>query len=275
MRPAHALSTDEKPSRPPRVLSVVRDPLPHEVGARIDWSTWYLTDEEDRGESSEQEQIIFVLKSSLKALARTLGWPDVHIAGDQFFAWVPHEPNVRVSPDVYLLDDPPPPPHPEMWETWKPGRRPPRFAVEVVSAKGGRRARWEKDYEEAPAKYALLGTEELVIFDPEAASGRGSDERVALQLYRRESDGAFVRVYRGAGPTWSEQIDAGLVVVHEGPVARLRLCRDMAGHDLVPTAEEALVAADEALAAERQARSVAEQDAARLRAELAALRRDR
>lgn len=63
------------------------------------------------------------------------------------------EPNVRVSPDAYLLDDPPPRPRPRMWQTWRAGHLPPRFALEVASPEN-----WRKDYEDNPPKYSLLGT---------------------------------------------------------------------------------------------------------------------
>jgi hypothetical protein len=112
--------------------------------------------------------------------------------------------------------------------------------VEIVSED------WKKDYEDAPAKYAQLGTRELVIFDPEAATsdvGRGA--RVPFQLYRRDADGAFVLVYRGEGPAWSEQIDAFLVAQRVGETVRLRVARDAAGNDFVPTAEERAATAEE------------------------------
>ena len=216
--------------RPPRAL-VVLDPPPEEVGAPVDWSAWYLTDEEDMGEGAEQHDIIAVVEAVLKELARERGWEDVRVAGDQFFAWVPEEPLVRVSPDVYLLDDPPPPPLPASWQTWCEGHGPPRFAVELVSGDEEHPARWRKDYEEGPAKYAQLGTSELVVFDPEAGAGRAAGERVPLQVFRRDADGTFVRVYTGAGPARSEELDAWLVVVRQGPVARLRVARDAAGRD--------------------------------------------
>ncbi|MBI2891940.1 MAG: Uma2 family endonuclease [Deltaproteobacteria bacterium] len=234
-------STSVSPApRRPRALAVVRDPRPDEIDAPIDWSSWYLTDEEDVGESNEQSQIISVLRSVLEQLCRERGWGATYIGSDQFFAWVPGEPLVRVSPDVYLLDDPPPPPLPASWQTWRQGHRPPRFAVEVVSGDDEHPDRWRKDYEEAPEKYAQLGAAELVIFDPEAAAGRARDDhdRVALQIYRRQADGAFVRAHSGRGPAESHELGAWLVVVLEGPVARLRVARDAGGRDLVPTATE-------------------------------------
>ena len=206
----------------------VTAPTPPEGG----WSAWYLTDEDDMGESNEQHLIIRLLLAALAELARERGWARTYVAGDQFFAWVEAEPLVRVSPDVYLLDDAPGPPYPGMWETWRSGHRPPRFAVEVVSD------RWRKDYEDAPRKYDQLGASELIIFDPEApATSRG--DRVLLQVFRRDAAGALIRVAAGAGPIHSVELDAWLVVV---PGRRLRISRDAAGTDLVETAEEQNVA---------------------------------
>jgi Uma2 family endonuclease len=243
---------------------VVRDPAPGEADAPIDWSPWYLPDEEDMGEGNEQLQIASVLRSSLEELARERAWTSVYVGADQFFAWLADEPLVRVSPDVYLLDEPPPPPLPASWQTWKPGHPPPRFAVEIVSGDDEHPERWRKDYEDAPGKYAQLGSRELVIFDPEAAAGRAREAtRVALQLYRRQADGAFVRVHAGPGPAQSVEVEAWLVVVREGPVARLRLARDAAGSALFPTAAER--AEQERARAERE-RARAERLAERLRA---------
>jgi Uma2 family endonuclease len=222
---------------------VVRDPTPDDVDARVDWSAWYLTDEDDMGESVEQTEIIRILLSSLGQLASERGWKNAFWAGDNFFAWIREEPLVRVSPDVYLLDDPPPPPRPKMWQTWLPDHKPPRWAVEIVSED------WKKDYEDAPLKYAQLGARELVIFDPEAAllpERRGP--RVPLQVYRRDPDGAFLRVYSGEGPARTDELGAFLVVQRDGAATRLRLARDPAGTDLVPTAEERVRALEAELA---------------------------
>jgi Uma2 family endonuclease len=272
-------ATQHRPSfgRSPRALNVVSDPRPEDIGVCVDWSSWYLSDEDDMGESIEQSEIIDTLRSVLRELARERSWSRVYVGSDQFFAWVPEEPQVRVSPDVYLLDDPPPPPPPASWQTWREGHRPPRFAVEIVSGDEQHPDRWRKDYDQGPQKYAQLGTRELVIFDPQAALGHARNpRRVALQCYRREPDGGFVRVYRGPGPLHSFELAAYLLVVTEGSVARLRVSRDLQGHDRVPTAAEARDAAlenrDIALEdrdAERQARERAERELAELRAKVA------
>ena len=195
------------------------------------WSAWYLRDEDDVGESTEQGITVRTLLAALAELAREREWTRTLVAGDQFFAWVESEPLVRISPDVYLLDDPPAPPYPGMWRTWLSGQAPPRFAVEVVSDD------WAKDYVHAPRKYDQLGTRELVVFDPEAAlAPRG--RRVVLQMFRRDAAGALVRVDAGQGPFHSVELDAWLVVLAGPGGARLRIARDRDGRDLVATAEE-------------------------------------
>ncbi len=240
-------------TRPPGA-HIVFDPEPQEIDAEIDWSSWYLTDEEDMGEGCEQNLIIWILRQILTVLSRERGWQHVLIGADQFFAWVEEQPLVRVSPDVYLLDDPPPRPLPASWQTWREGHRPPRLAFEIVSED------WDKDYKDNPPKYAHLGVRELVIFDPEVAAGvTDHPERVALQLFRREADGRFARVYRGSGPVHCRELGAWLVVHVEGEAASLLISRDSVGQDLVLTVEQAL---DEALnreVHERAARLEAEQ----------------
>ncbi|MCC7541553.1 MAG: Uma2 family endonuclease, partial [Deltaproteobacteria bacterium] len=218
--------------RSPRVLGVVSDPDPELLAPHVDWSRWYLTDEEDVGESAEQHDVVVELESSLRVLARERGWTGVYIGADQFFAWIREEPLVRVSPDVYVIDVSPEPPSPASWQTWLPGVPPPRFAVEIVSED------WGKDYEDNPPKYAMLGSRELVVFDPDAAAARvRSDVRVALQVWRRTPEGGFVRVYAGRGPARSQEIDADLVVTATGSSPRLRLSRPIEA-TLVPTEGE-------------------------------------
>jgi Uma2 family endonuclease len=258
--------------RPPRALNVVRDPPADEIDAAIDWSSWYLTDEEDMGEATEQHKTIAVLTASLEELSRARAWRDVLIGADAFFAWVRAEPLVRVSPDVYLLDDPPAPPLPAMWETWEPGIKPPRFAMEIVSSDD-----WRKDYEINPAKYAQLGTRELVIFDPDAAAGvlRRANERIPLQVYRRAEDGNLVRANRGRGPFHSAELDVWLVITLDAGVPRLRLSYDLEGLELVPTTAEAREVAERERASERTAREVAERERASERTAREASERER
>lgn len=216
-----------QPRRPPAAL------VRHDA-ALVDWSSWFLTDEADMGESYEHGEMIRLLLSCLDVLADERGWTGRLWASDQFFAWRPEHPLVRVSPDVYVLDDPPPPPRPASWRTWVPGHRPPTMAIEIVSED------WRKDYQDAPAKYWQLGCAELIVFDPDAVSASVSlGERVPLQLYRLDADGAYVQVHAGSTPVRCEAIDAYFIVVTDGATVRLRIARDAAGHDLVPSLAEA------------------------------------
>jgi Uma2 family endonuclease len=247
----------------PRRVDNSPDPVPPAGG----WAEWYLRDEDDVGESTEQGLIVRELLSALIELVRERGWTRTLVAGDQFFAWIPGEPLVRISPDVYLLEHPPEYPletppdhqpdsllapfhrHPAMWRTWLPGQVAPRFAVEVVSED------WAKDYVHAPRKYAQLGTRELVVFDPDSER---RNRRVALQLFRRDATGHLVRVAAGAAPVHSEELGAWLVVKPHPGGSRLRIARDPAGLDLVPTMEEranALAATNAALVAQAQAQA--------------------
>jgi Uma2 family endonuclease len=274
------LSRPPRPTRPPRSLNVVRQPEAKAFAAEVDWSAWYLTDEEDMGEGCEQGVIIRLLFAVLEELCRLRGLADAFVGADNFFGWVPNEPLVRVSPDVYLLRGVQvTKPLPSVWETWRDGHRPPVIAFEIVSKD------WKKDYQLNPEKYAQLGVQELCIFDPEAAASRAARGRVALQVYRRAPDGAFVCAYEGAGPTGSEVLDATLVVVEDGPSRRLRLAEDPEGRRLIPTADEARRAAEQGREVERAAREVeraareveraareaAEREIGALRARLAAL----
>ncbi|MBI4617334.1 MAG: Uma2 family endonuclease [Planctomycetes bacterium] len=246
--------TRAEPARPPRIVTVVRSPG-EGLGPAVDWSGWYLTDEEDMGESPEQHNAIRLFVSVLGQLGRERSWGNsIYVGGDAFFAWMPEEPLVRVSPDVYVLEDPPPPPLPLSWQTWRPGHRAPLLAVEIVSED------WRKDYEEGPEKYAQLGARELVIFDPSATGPDGGrPDRTPLQVFHRTDEGLFVRRYHGPGPAFLRTLDLYAVVSLDPMGLRLRLSRDAAGRELVPTSEEAQAAAEEAQAAAEEAQVAAEE----------------
>ncbi len=229
-----ALRTPALPAaRPPRALSLVRDPLPEEIGAPIDWSAWHLTDEDDVGQSPEQDHVVRTVASALEERFRELRRDEQWIGVDAFFAWVREAPLVRVSPDVYTLAAHPGEPLPKSFQTGLPGRTPPIFALEIVSDE------WKEDYDDGPQKYALLGASELVVFDADAARGDARPPRVPFQVFRRTADGAFVQAHRGAGPVRAETIDSWLVATATHDTNRLlRLARDAAGADLVPTSRE-------------------------------------
>jgi Uma2 family endonuclease len=229
---------------------------------RLAWETLRERDlEEKMGQGGPHGSTVKLAVDAATAL-RDEQRRQAYIGWDVFIEWDPNDPRARVSPDLFFLDGQPPSIAPSIWQTWRGGCDPPRFAMEIVS----RRSR-AKDYEWNPAKYSALGVEELAIFDAEP---RG-EEAFALQLYRRTPRGQFLRVYAGPGPVESRVLGAWLVVVDGG--AHVRFARDAAGSDLVPTSDEqaaaakaeAKAAADRAEAAEAQAKA-ADQRAATLEA---------
>ena len=118
---------------------------------------------------------------------------------------------------------------------------PPRFAVEVVSPGNA-----TKDYDVAPAKYARLGTRELVIFDPTLVGPSVRGGPYVLQVWRRDARRRrLVRVVAGSGPAFSEELGAWLVPT---PEPRLRIAGDAEGRSLwLMEAEEQAAASQQAV----------------------------
>lgn len=247
---------------------------PDDSDVPFDWSLWELDEEEDMGMTPEHVRVSVEVMDALQRHAVERGWTDAFVCMDTFFAWVKSRPNVRVSPDVYLVwgaVQPPPP----SWQTWRPGHKPPDFALEVCSA--DRR----KEYDVNPAKYDSLGAGELVIYDPHGLGGRGP-----LSRYARDSNGEFVAAERDAPVVYSKALDLWLHATTGPDGVALRLCRDPQGESVVLTSHEREIHAIEeaARATERAARATeqaaratkdaefARQQRAALEAELAALR---
>lgn len=99
-------------TRPPRALSLVRDPAPEDVGAASDWTPWHLDWDDDEGQTLLCGMLIQTLRSSLALHGRDLGKKDVFVGSDAFFAWVPHDPLIRITPDLCTLREHPRPPWP-------------------------------------------------------------------------------------------------------------------------------------------------------------------
>jgi len=219
----------------------------------VDWSPWYLTDEDDVGQSGEHSELIQVLHSSLRVLAKERDWSTVFVGFDNFFAWVAGEPHVQVSPDIYLIDNvvPEHTPMPTRWESWRTEHPPPRFAVEFVSAD------WRKDYEINPDRYDSLGASELVLADRDAViSDLSNKGRYPFVVWRRGESPAgrrLCKVYQGSGPVYCIELDAWLYFDTTVPSRpRARICRDAAGRDLVPTETELLDVKDQELQSKDQ-----------------------
>ncbi len=215
--------------RAPTSLNVVRGDGAERLSEPVDWRSWYLTDEEDMGQSPTSDVVIRIIEDSLRQLFQERGLADRFVGRDHFFGWRPDHPLVRVSPDVHVFPFIPRRPYPDSWQVWRQGHAPPWVAFEVVSQD------WRKDYEQNPPKYAQLGCQELIIFDPLPRGGRA----IPLQLYRRTADGLLVQTASGDGPVYSEALEIWLHADEQDGWRELRLAYDEAGLQVVPTLGEA------------------------------------
>jgi Uma2 family endonuclease len=233
--------------------------------------------EEKVGEDLLQRFIVEMLRPLIAALFAKQGRKAL-VGADQFIYWEQHNPRKAVAPDVYVLPGLDPRTRVKAWKVWETGIAP-SFALEVMSDDE------RKDVEQSPVRYAELGVKELVVFDPEP---------------ERRADGVRFRVYRKVGKRGlvlvevtnedrvrSKELGCWLRAVGEGVDLRLRVGLGPQGDELLWTegerAEQERAAREQERAArereaaraeqERAARLRAEQEVARLRAELDAIRR--
>jgi hypothetical protein len=160
-------------------------------------------------------------------------WADrgrtARIARNLAIRWLRDDPRIGIDPDVCVLDPPP-----EDFDTtrslrlWIPGHRPPRLCFEIVSKNHP-----HKDYAAIQDRYAAIGTEELVVFDPMLAGPRALGGPVPLQHWRRDGD-LFERVLFGDGPVYSAVLDSWVIARD----TRLVLADDRAGTRPWQTGEE-------------------------------------
>lgn len=179
--------------------------------------------------SRPQTLAIRHLWPSVERRLRDLGL-DWFVGTDQTMLLDPDDNRVGVRPDLYVLPGQPAEPIDESWPAYLPGVPPPILAFEMVS-----RSNWGKDYHEAPQRYATLGTDELVLFDAGALTGRSlAPNPEPLQIYRRDKSGAMKRAYAGAGPAFCEVLRLWLVAGGD----LLELSEDEEGTRRVMTPEE-------------------------------------
>ena len=213
-------------------------------------------------ESLLHDEVVTLLKDLLTVwAARAPG--SGRVARNLAVRWDEAHPAIGVDPDVCVLSPAPADPRLRSLRTWREGTAPPVLAIEVVSETNPR-----KDYAVAPDKYAASGTRELLIFDPLLSGPASHGGPVRLQLWRRDEEGQFTRVYAGDGPVYSPTLAAHFVAVEGG--AKLRIATDAAGTDLWQTAEEAERAAKEAERAAKEAERAAKEAALARVAELEA-----
>jgi Putative restriction endonuclease len=203
--------------------------------------------EEKVGQDTLQMAILELLRPLVERWFMLLGKP-TFVGADQFIYYKLHDPTKCVAPDIYVLPRVPVGRRIKTWKVWKTGIVP-SLAIEVVATDNA-----DKDYREAPERYAELGVDELIIFDPDHEL---SEDRVRWQRYRKLPRRGFVAVEStNADRLRSRVLGCFLRVVGEGDNARLRLGAGPSGDDLFPTEAEA-----ERAAKEQALRRVAELEA--------------
>ena len=212
---------------------------------------------EKLGEDILQRWIMELLRPLVERWLRHRGCEDF-VGADQFIYYRQHDAHARVAPDVYVLPGVAEDTHVTAWKTWETGIVP-SVAIEIVSR------RREKDYYEAPDRYAELGVEELIIFDPHYAR-RPRGEGMRWQTFRKQKRG-----FRRVDSTDNDRVRSKVLGCWLRSVGvlqrtRLRIGTGPGGDVLFPTGEEAERAEKEAERAEKEA-AIAELE--RLKRELA------
>ncbi len=208
--------------------------------------TFYPT-EVKVGQDTLHMLILELLRPLVERWFAELGKP-TFVGADQFVYYKQFHPSKVVAPDLYVLPGVAPGRRFKSWKTWKTGVIP-SLAVEVITSDDV-----ENDYREAPERYAELGVDELIVFDPDFAQ---SDERRRWQRFRKLQKRGFVRVEStNADRIRVRTLGCFLRVVGEEDAARVRLGTGPTGETLVPTEAEA-----ERAAKEEALRKVAELEA--------------
>jgi Uma2 family endonuclease len=218
--------------------------------------------QDDMGEGSLQRLVSELLRGLIDRWLRDRGRP-AFVGADQFFYWKQFNASESIAPDVYVLPDAPLSPRIGAWKVWETGWVP-SFSFEFVSSDA------DKDYLLSPPKYARLGVDELIVFDPDYEQGRG---RSRWQIYRKGRRGLAHVESTDADRVRSKVLGCHLRVVGTGGDLRVRLATGFNAETLVPTDEEARARAEAgeqaalaALSSERAARAALEAEIAKLRA---------
>ncbi len=191
----------------------------------------WLLEEEDVPESSLHGRIVALMVSILTAWIARMKL-NAQVDRNVALRWDASRPTTGADPDVLLMQPAPPEGRAlTSLDLWKPGHHPPRVVVEVLSLNTA-----EKDYLDAPDRYAAAGVGELWIFDPKGFGPAVPEGPYVLQVWRRTAEGAMDRVYEGDGPAFSQELGAWLVVTDGGEM--LRLADDREGTQLWLTGEE-------------------------------------
>jgi Uma2 family endonuclease len=194
------------------------------------------------------------IRTALYAILKHALRDHAMIGSDQFVYWDPTDPSECLAPDAFVRLGAPDERF-DSWKTWERGA--PHVVVEIVSESDASEGAWASKLR----KYHRLGTSEVVRFDPEGGE---------LRIWDLVEGDLVERLLPRGEP--AECVPLGLfwvVMPDEASDLGLRLARDSAGKELLPTAEEAARAAEQA---RRTAQD--ERDAARAETEIARAERN-
>jgi Uma2 family endonuclease len=188
--------------------------------------------------------------------------PDVYVAGNLFLYYVKGDPRSVVAPDTFVVKGVPKG-NRKVYKLWEEGGQVPCLVVEVTSD-----TTRDEDLEKKMSLYERLGVDEYFLFDPlgDYLSPRLQGHRLVRGRYQPLSSRNGSLASRTTGVTF--MLEGG----------HIRLIETATGEPLLRREEwkarAARVAqAETRLAAEIEARRAAEDEIARLRAELERLRK--
>jgi hypothetical protein len=196
------------------------------------------------------------LRTALYQLVRLALGDRVIVGTEQFVYFDASNPKRCLAPDLMVWVGAPD----EIFGAWKVWERgAPHVAVEIVSPSDAPPGPWKKKLEQ----YVQCGVREVVRFDPVAKKGRLRIwDRIEGDLVERDISSPAGHLCDALGLYWCLTIDPVLGLM-------LRLSRDSAGLELLPTLEEAQRDAQtrrhQAEAEARQAEAEARQAEARVR----------
>jgi Uma2 family endonuclease len=217
-----------------------------------------VSDGKPMAESDRHRDLAYDIIAALKHFFRDR--PDVYVSGNNFVYYEEGNPRAVVSPDAYVVFGVPMRQR-DCYMAWLEGGRLPDVVFEFTS----RKTRREDTHVKRPRYEQVLRVPEYFLFDP-----RGDYLKPRLQGYRLVG-GVYVPLEVVNGRLHSERLRLDLV--QDGDVLRLQ---DPATGELSTNYDELSAGSAEldARAAREAARAqTAEEELARLRAELEALRK--
>jgi Uma2 family endonuclease len=158
-------------------------------------------------ESPEHDELADRLRSLLVAWLARSGRPGA-IRRNLAIRWDSANPRIGADPDVCWVDQIPPGFYDgevDSLRLWQPGHRVPPLAIEIVS-----RNHPYKDYGHVSEKYAVLGVQELWVYDPRKFGPKKLGGPVLLQLWEQR-EGVLVRTHFGDEPVVSPLLGAWLL----------------------------------------------------------------